>query len=86
MADPALTLLTSPAELGAAVRRARTHMGLSLREAAKRARVGTRFLFDLEGGKPTVQLQKALQVMFAMELLAIIVPYQTAMAALGPQR
>lgn len=61
-------------------------MNLSLRDAAPRCRVGVRFLRELEEGKPTVQLQKVLQVMFGVGLIAIVVPYEAAMAALGPQR
>ena len=49
--QPTITLVPSPAELGKAVRAARGAMGLSLREAAKRARVGKRFVLELEQGK-----------------------------------
>jgi len=86
MADTALTLVTSPAVLGAAIRQARAALDLTLRDAAPRCRVGVRFLRELEGGKPTARLDKVLQVMFALNLLAIVVPLDEAMAALGPKR
>ena len=84
--EPVFTLLTSPAELGSAIRRARGAVGMSLRDAASHCRVGVRFLRELEGGKPTARLDKVLQVMFAFDLLAIIVPLEEAMAALGQGR
>lgn len=83
---PQITLVVSPAELGKAVRTAREAMGLSLREAAERARVGTRFVWELEHGKPTARLDKVLTLMAAVNLLALLVPLEEAMAALGPKR
>ena len=84
-ADPLYSLLLSPQDLGAAIRRARNGVGMGLRDAAAHCGVGVRFLRELEGGKPTVRLDKVLQVMFALNLLAIIVPLEEAMAALGPK-
>ncbi|MGQ0545225.1 MAG: helix-turn-helix domain-containing protein [Betaproteobacteria bacterium] len=84
--QPVFTLLTSPAELGMAIRQARGAMGLSLREAAERAGVGKRFVLELEQGKPSARLDKVLTLMAAVNLLAIIVPLEEAMAALGPKR
>jgi transcriptional regulator with XRE-family HTH domain len=85
MAGTALTLLTSPAELGLAIRRARASFGWNHREAARRCRVGPRFLLELENGKPTARLDKVLTVMFALNLIAIVVPLDEAMKALGPK-
>jgi len=84
--EPTLTLLTSPAELGGAIRGARNAVGMSLRDAAAHCRVSLRFLHQLEGGKPTARLDKVLQVMFALNLIAIVVPLDAAMEALGPKR
>jgi HTH-type transcriptional regulator / antitoxin HipB len=83
--QPQITLVVSPAELGKAVRVAREAMGLSLREAAERARVGKRFVLELERGKPTARLDKVLTLMAAVNLLALLVPLEEAMAALGPK-
>ena len=83
--EPPFTLLTSPSELGSAVRRARNAVGMGLRDAAPHCGVGVRFLRELEAGKPTARLDKVLQVMFALNLLAIIVPLEAAMAELGPK-
>ncbi len=84
--QPVITLVVSPAELGKAVRAARTAMGLSMREAAERARVGKRFVLELEQGKPSARLDKVLTLMAAVNLLALVVPLDEAMAALGPKR
>jgi HTH-type transcriptional regulator/antitoxin HipB len=84
--QPSITLVTSPAELGNAVRAARGAMGLTIREAAERARVGKRFVLELEQGKPSARLDKVLTLMAAVNLLALIVPLDEAMAALGPKR
>ena len=81
---PALTLITSPTDLGNAVRQARGAVGMGLRDAAALCHVGVRFLRELEGGKPTARLDKVLQVMFALNLIAIVVPFDEAMKALGP--
>ena len=54
--------LTTPDELGAAVRAARTAGGLTLEEAALAVSVAKQTLGDLEAGKPTVGLGIALRV------------------------
>jgi len=83
---PPLTLVTSPIDLGSTIRQARGAIGMGLRDAAAHCRVGVRFLRELEGGKPTARLDKVLQVMFAFNLIAIVVPLDAAMEALGPKR
>jgi len=52
--------LTSAADFGAALIRARKGLGLTQRELALAIGVGERFIVDLEAGKPTAQLGKAL--------------------------
>jgi len=82
-AQPAVELVTSPAELGAAIRRARMALGLSYRDAAIRCRVGRRFFNELENGKPTARLDKTLAVMMGVGLLPLIVPLEEALKAFG---
>lgn len=60
--------IASSAELGAAIRRARKAAALRQQELAGLAGVGTRFLVELEAGKPTVRLDKLLAVMAALGL------------------
>lgn len=50
-------------DIGTAVRKARKAQGLRQDELAGVANVGTRFIVDLEAGKPTVQLEKTLLVL-----------------------
>lgn len=60
-------------ELGGALRRLRKQQGLTQADAAALCGVGTRFLSDLEHGKPTAHLGKVMQVMqgFGLELALV---------------
>jgi y4mF family transcriptional regulator len=60
--------ITDPAEIGVAVRRARTARGLRLEDLALAAGVGPRFLSELERGKPTARLAETLRVIAALGL------------------
>jgi y4mF family transcriptional regulator len=55
-----------PADLGAAVRRARRARGLRQEDVALAAGTGLRFVGELERGKPTVQLAPTLRVLHAL--------------------
>ena len=61
-----------PKEIGALVRQARKQVKLKQAEAAAMCGVGTRFLSDLENGKPTLHLGKTLQVVKAFGLTVLI--------------
>lgn len=54
------TGLRTTKELGARVRETRKARGISREQLAGVANTGVRFVSDLENGKPTVQLDKAL--------------------------
>jgi y4mF family transcriptional regulator len=58
-----MALIISPADIGAAVRRARKAASLRQDDLAGLAGVGTRFLIELEAGKPTMRLDKLLAVL-----------------------
>lgn len=65
--------LDKVSELGSAVRNARKSMGLTQQEFADLAGVGRRFVFDLERGKQTLEIGKALKVAAAAGIkLALI--------------
>ena len=64
----------TPAEIGDIVRTARKAAGLRQYELAGAAGVGLRFIVDLEAGKPTAQIGKALQVLQALGCSFDIVP------------
>lgn len=55
--------LTTLEEIGSAIRRTRKAQGLKQIDLAGLAHVGTRFVIELEAGKPTIQLGKAIKVM-----------------------
>ncbi len=56
----------TPADIGRVVRATRKSAGLRQDELAGAAGVGLRFLVELERGKPTAQIGKALQVLQAL--------------------
>jgi HTH-type transcriptional regulator/antitoxin HipB len=59
---------------GSAVRRARKEQGLSQAELAARAGVGRPWLSELETGKRTAELGRALSVLSALDLAVAFVP------------
>ena len=61
---------------GSAVRSARKKQGLSQAELAARAGVGRQWLSELETGKRTVELGKALSVLSALDLAVTFVHSQ----------
>jgi HTH-type transcriptional regulator / antitoxin HipB len=54
------TPIATAADLGLALTRARKRLGLTQRDLALAIGVGERFIVDLEAGKPTAHLGKAL--------------------------
>ncbi len=64
--------VASPAALGALVREQRKALALTQLDVAGMGNTGNRFIVDLEGGKPTVQLQKVLDVMDLLGLELIV--------------
>ena len=56
----------TPAQIGQLIRRTRRAQQLRLHQLAGAAGVGVRFLVELEAGKPTAQLGKALAVLAAL--------------------
>lgn len=61
----------SSQSFGAAVRRARKARGLRQEDVAMASGVGLRFISELERGKPTVQLDRALRVARAVGLRVV---------------
>lgn len=66
------TRVTQVEVLGAVVRLWRERRGFSLRETARQAQVGARFLSEFERGKPTVELGRAMQVIDSLDLELVI--------------
>jgi y4mF family transcriptional regulator len=59
-------------ELGAVVRAQRKRLDLKQLDIAGLGNTGNRFIVDLESGKPTVQLQKVLDVMDLLGLEVVV--------------
>lgn len=66
--------IRSSVELGAVIRGQRKRLALKQLELAGLANTGNRFIVDLENGKPTVQLQKALDLMALLGLEVVVRP------------
>lgn len=58
----------SAKDVGSAVRNARKDAGLTQRELAAACGCGVRFLSDLENGKPTIELGRAIRVLNTLSL------------------
>lgn len=70
--EPEQALAKDPAEIGKIVKQARKEAGLRQAQAAALCGVGTRFLSDLENGKPTLHLGKVLKVLHGFGLRVTI--------------
>lgn len=64
--------IVTPAELGTALRNARRARGLRLEDVALGAGVGTRFVSELERGKPTARLAETMRVAASLGLRLIV--------------
>lgn len=64
--------IRSAAELGAAIRGQRKQLSLTQLDLAGLGNTGNRFIVDLENGKPTVQLQKALDILDLLGLEVVV--------------
>ena len=62
---------------GSAVRRARNERGLTQAELAAKAGVGRPWLSELETGKRTAELGRALSVLHALDLAIALIPSPT---------
>ena len=66
------TSIRSSAELGAIIREQRKRLALKQLDLAGLGNTGNRFIVDLENGKPTVQLQKVLDLMDLLGLELVV--------------
>ena len=60
--------IKSAKELGLLIRKSRIRSGFARAQVAAYSRVGPRFVFDLENGKPTVHIGKVFDVLHALGL------------------
>jgi HTH-type transcriptional regulator/antitoxin HipB len=66
------TPIRSSVELGAFVREQRKRLGLKQLDLAGLGNTGNRFIVDVENGKPTIQLQKALDLIDLLGLEVVV--------------
>ena len=66
--------IPTPADIGAFIRSVRKASGLRQDELAGACGVGLRFIVDLEAGKPTAQIGKALQVLAGLGVTMTLTP------------
>jgi Uncharacterized protein conserved in bacteria len=66
--------IVSAKDLGQAIRSKRKEIGMRQETAAGMTGVGTKFLSQLENGKETAELGKALQVLYKMGLELYVFP------------
>jgi transcriptional regulator with XRE-family HTH domain len=71
-------MIDTPAQFGAAIAIARKKLGITQRDLALAINSGERFIVDLEAGKPTAQLGKALAAAKAVGLRMTFQPGRTA--------
>jgi len=71
---PDAVVIHSSAELGAAIRQRREQLELKQTDLAGLGGTGNRFVVELERGKPTVQLQKVLDIMDLLGLEVVVKP------------
>ena len=80
------TAVNLPADIGNLVRMRRKKFGLTQAMAAALCNVGTRFLSDLENGKPTIHLGKTMRVLKNFGIVVVLRKKTFADAVLGTPR
>ena len=68
----AQTPVRTSVELGSVIREQRRRLALTQLDLAGLGNTGNRFIVDLENGKPTVQLQKVLDLMDLLGLEVVV--------------
>ena len=66
------TPICSSVQLGSVIREQRKRLALKQLDLAGLGNTGNRFIVDLENGKPTVQLQKVLDLMDLLGLEVVV--------------
>ncbi|MGI4861366.1 MAG: helix-turn-helix transcriptional regulator [Janthinobacterium lividum] len=73
------TIAATSTDFGAVIREQRKRLGLRQVDLAGLGGTGNRLIVDLENGKPTVQLQKALDMLALLGLEVVLRPRTTEM-------
>lgn len=75
--EPTESTITTVEDLGKIVLATRKSQGLTQADIAGLSHSGNRFIVDLEKGKPTLQMQKALEVLALLGLELVVRPKST---------
>jgi y4mF family transcriptional regulator len=67
-----MTRIYAMADIGSLVKRKRTELGMTQSQLADICGSGTRFISELENGKPTMQVGKVLDMLHVLGLNIII--------------
>jgi HTH-type transcriptional regulator / antitoxin HipB len=70
----------TPAQIGNLIRQTRKKMGVTQRDLALTSGTGIRFVIDLEKGKPTCEIGKALVVLNTLGIRVTLTPPPTPAA------
>jgi len=71
--------------LGTIIRAQRKAKGVTIAELAAHCNVGARFISELENGKETIEIGKALKVIKRLNLTVTIAPAQTGVMQEGQE-
>lgn len=82
---PAAIVWRTSSQLAQAVRSARERLGLTQGDLAKRARVGMKFLYELEAGKDTLRSDKVLDVLDVLGLRLVVAASRPAIEPPAPE-
>jgi len=63
-----MAIIKNSNQLGKIVRKTRKHLGLTQPQLSLAAKVGVRFIVELEAGKPTVQFESVFRVLDSLGL------------------
>jgi y4mF family transcriptional regulator len=74
----------TPKTIGETVKSVRKALGVTQRDLALTSGTGLRFIIELEKGKPTCQLDKALAVLQTLGITIMLAPPQVSQANNAP--
>jgi HTH-type transcriptional regulator / antitoxin HipB len=72
------SLRSTPEQIGKLIRETRKNLGVTQRDLALTSGTGMRFVIDLEKGKETCEIGKALTILNTLGIKVILTPPATA--------
>lgn len=65
---------TTPADIGKFIRATRKRLGVTQKQLSLTSGTGLRFVIDLEKGKPTCEIGKALRILHTLGIKVTLIP------------